>query len=350
MKKSIPYSKTENRTNSIQWTKLLLCVFTSWMLSACSDAPGGGGIGGSGKIVPTPDSGLLIGQVSSVGVLTIGGTRVNTDQATIVVNGDSGTVSDIQIGMPVTVEADAEEFSVESDAIVATKIEYQALLAGPVDTVSVDQTSMTIFGQSVLINENTYMDQVTIEDIFEGQEFEVSGARDDSNAIHADYIRAHSLTDSKFLVGQFDDRDIDIELVTISETPVDFRPLLESTNSSIGSEILPGSTLYVELDSRESPTDPLVATYAAVLSEISSNKYETIVVNGAISQIRDTDIFKIRNVHFRTTDETVFRNNAGAVIDPLAVEGIDVAKVSGTLLSDGVVLATNITVRKMKSR
>ena len=104
----------------------------------------------------------------------------------------------------------------------------------------------------------------------------------------------------------------------------------------------------VELESDRFLTEPLVALNATVLSDFDSQNFDVVTVTGAVTTIRGGNIFKIRKVRFITNDQTEFLNNTGEVVDPLPINKIGTANVSGTRLDSGLVLATRIILRKVK--
>ena len=115
----------------------VLCMLIS---TACSDSPGGGGIDGTGKMEPIQGSGFVIGQVESVDTIVIEGQEYQAEQPEVLVNGKTGELIDIRVGMSVTAEVNKEQLTI-------SKIEYQSAVAGPIELVRNEEDSLVILGR-----------------------------------------------------------------------------------------------------------------------------------------------------------------------------------------------------------
>jgi hypothetical protein len=321
----------------LSWLKLLAVSISFSVLAACSESPGGGGIGGSGKIDPVVNSGLLIGQVTAIDNLTVDGVQLSTDQTNVVINGDSGELEDVRVGMAVTVDVD-------NDNLQAEKIEYRALVAGPVEIASADGDTVTILGQKVLISDTTVLDQLTTEDIFAGEVLEISGMRDENNAIAASFVRPYLLWENYFLTGQLEVIQSEPLEYSISGTTVDFSAYLDSVNQQSLPQKLIGTTVVVEMQIRTPLAEELVASTVTSIPERNAEDYETVSVAGNASDITETGSFTVQSFTFQINDETVFLDSLRNSIERVAITtGLKVS-VSGLTLTGDSLLATEIVI------
>jgi len=152
----------------------LLLVSLSLLLAGCG---GGGGTVAEGGIGGT---GISMGRVSQLGSVYVNGIHYNTDSTRFVIDGDdTGTLSDISVGMVVRVDGTRDLATATGVADVVT---YDSLLIGPVDTVFDTTTShLGVMGQAVHINQDTVFEDlvnpmpIEIGSLLAGDLVEVSG-------------------------------------------------------------------------------------------------------------------------------------------------------------------------------
>jgi hypothetical protein len=100
----------------------------------------GGGIGGTGKPA------LVLGTVTALGSVQVGGRTYDTSSADIVIDGVSATESDLQLGMVVRLEVD-------DSTGAARRVEVEDLIQGPISAIGVD--TLTVLGQVIEVDEQT---------------------------------------------------------------------------------------------------------------------------------------------------------------------------------------------------
>ena len=339
--KCYPFRDRDAMTRFNFLPKLLAFLFVTSIITACSELPGGGGIGGSGKIEMVPGSGIVVGQLQSVDNLVIDGRYFDSDQSDIYINGTRAGLNDLRIGMSVTADVHYEQQT-------ANKIEYQPIIAGPIESVSETRDSFVILGQNVLISEDTTLDELTTEDLFEGAVVEVNGDRGASNTVLADYIRAYATDETYYVIGQIDNTPTESESVSISGTVVDLQPLLEESTPETTPELSTGTTIkaeVVESTDPQSEDETLVASSAEVISDITPQQYEIVSVNGVVAQVTADQLFLVRNIVFQTNDETQYQNRHGEEIDPQPITVNRKVSVTGYTLTNGNVLVSRLKIK-----
>jgi len=149
----------------------------------------GGGIDGSGIISS--------GVVSAIGSIVVNGTRFDTSEAEIIVNGVQGVGDDfvlanLDIGRVVTVEGTISQDGLN---VTADRVVYSDNVAGPVAFVGVpdpvyNDLEIEVMGQIVVVNFNTKFkpDTYGYYDIAPNDMVNVSGYLDDTGAIRATFI------------------------------------------------------------------------------------------------------------------------------------------------------------------
>jgi len=157
---------------------IALAAWLAAMLSACggdSSQVADGGVGGSG---------ISRGSVTELASITVNGRRLETDAATVRVNGRVAGFNEIKLGHVVRVEADF-------DRGVAETIHYRPTLQGKVDAVSLDSGTgtLTVVGHPVVVTNDTRVGGMTdLSTVSPGDRLSISGLRTSDGAIRATRI------------------------------------------------------------------------------------------------------------------------------------------------------------------
>jgi len=171
---------------------LLYCLLLT-SFNGCGGGGGsmwaGGGIDGSGI--------MSSGIVSAFGSIVVNGTRFDTSEADIIVNGVQGVGDDfvlanLDIGRVVTVEG---TISQDGLSVTADRVVYSDNVAGPVTLVGVpdlvdNDLEIKVMGQIVVVNFNTKFKPDTYDfySIAPNDTVTVSGYLDDTGAVRATFI------------------------------------------------------------------------------------------------------------------------------------------------------------------
>ncbi len=130
----------------------------------------GGGIGGTGV------TGVNYGRITGFGSIFVNGTRFNTDDAVIVVNGVEQPQTALTEGMLVRVEGEWDD----AGQGTADRVEYSDDIRGPVQgAVNFDPITgigaMTVLGQTVRFNPQTVFSGTTRDTVSAGDYLSISG-------------------------------------------------------------------------------------------------------------------------------------------------------------------------------
>jgi hypothetical protein len=285
----------------------------------CSDNPTGG-ISGTGKTAPVLDTGIFVGQVDSVNQLSIDGVAFDAAQAEISINGKTAQFEELRMGMSVVAKVDYRQKT-------ATSIMYQPLLSGPIETTSDDKSIIEVLGQTISVTPDTHLDSLTVEDIFQDNIIEVSGSRDASGNIVADYIRVPDLEQNYYVVGGLESEST--QTLLIGGTSIDSQSLMLAVDNR---ELTLGTTIKAELLNPEPdslPDTPLFATGASIVTQPMPAQFETVTVKNMVTAVYDSSSFRIKNFIFSISDETTFLDANGAVTEPFSIQENQKLKVVG---------------------
>lgn len=134
-----------------------------------------GGIGGTG---------VTRGPVTDLSSITLNERRLDTQGATVLINGAPALLSELRPGYVVTVEADFA-------AGTAQRVTFQPDVVGQVSATSLSggAGTMTVLGQTVVIDQDTIVaDFANVDAIANGDRVLVSGVRTAEDAVLAERI------------------------------------------------------------------------------------------------------------------------------------------------------------------
>jgi hypothetical protein len=133
-----------------------MAISSAALVAACG---GGGssdtgiGTGGTGAATAT----YTMGRIDGFGSVVVGGIRYDDSTATVSDdNGASRASSELKLGMVVQLEATAVNAAASS--ATATRVRFGNEVVGPVTALGAGGASITVLGQTVLINASTVID------------------------------------------------------------------------------------------------------------------------------------------------------------------------------------------------
>ena len=131
------------------------------------------------------------GSISGFGSVIVNGVRFETNSASFEIDGTAGVQSDLAVGDVVTVVGTVNENG--SDA-QASSVSFDDVVEGPVSAVNVGAATLTVLGQTVLVDAGTSFDDnispASLDGIKVGDIVEVSGFRRADGSVVATRIEA----------------------------------------------------------------------------------------------------------------------------------------------------------------
>lgn len=166
----------------------LLLLAAVWALSGCggTSSVADGGMGGTG---------MAYGTITEIGSIWVNGVEFDTTGAEVDIDGvsftdNAGTSGGIELlpGMVVRVDG-----TINADGVsgTATRVSYKNSLEGPVSAKDTTALTLTVLGQTVVVDNTTRFDNILPADlsgIIVGDVVEVSGFITSNGNIYARYI------------------------------------------------------------------------------------------------------------------------------------------------------------------
>jgi hypothetical protein len=325
--------------------RLMLLAFFAWMHLGCGgggDSQAGGGIGGTGLYASS------VGTVTEFGSVVVNGVTYETRNARVIVEndllgtGDEAVLQNLAVGMVVRVEG---RLNADGSGR-AEQVFFSADLQGPVESITtLDSRTkrVVILGQPVVMDDRTLFRNTAASAISQGMVLEVSGYADEDGVILATFVG--KIADSLLpvgpvkLKGEVQDLNTGAKTFTIGSLTIDYAGATRFPPAGLA------TGQFLEVRGGLQAPGLLAADRLDLAEDIGSGAFETIDLEGIVSQMSSTADFRVGRRTIRTDSDTTWANLVPEDLTP----GTRVI-VRGVLL-DGAILAREIRLsEKVKIR
>ena len=295
----------------------------------------GGGIGGTGII----SSGVVTG----FGSIVVNGSKFDTSNAAIIINGeligvgDEFVLDNLDIGRVVTVEGTGILDDINAKAV---RVIYKDNVRGPVESMrDIDATTkeIVVLGQPVIVNvitkfKETEFDGITVDDVVA-----VSGYFDNNGDIRATFLETLDITPIFEVTGFVESLDIGLETFLINGLEIDYSAIADNLPQGILAD-----GLFVEVEGELAIGGELLATDIELADELDGDDGDEVEIMGFVTNIiSESGIikFKIGNqeVHVDSDPEAVIYVDG----EPSDIELGQKLEAEGSLV-DGILVADEI--------
>ncbi|MEO0617183.1 MAG: DUF5666 domain-containing protein, partial [Pseudomonadota bacterium] len=310
--------------------------------------------GGGGSDNPPPDNsggtpppsggigrtGLAIGPISNFGSVVVNGVRYDTSAATFTVDDMPGAEADLAVGQIVIVkgEIDADGVNGTADEVI-----YDDALEGPISAIDLGAGTVTVLGQTIIIDAGTSFDDdfpvAGIEGLQLGDVIEVSGFVSSDGSILATRIERDDDNDEFERKGFVESLDTSALTFNLGSIVVDY--------SAAVLEDFPGGSItegdFVEAEGSLDANDPnrLLASkveFEDLLGEFDED--DDVEIEGLVTRFVSATDFDVNGIPVTTDGDTEYENGTEADL------ALDVRiEVEGEFTAGGVLVADEIDFR-----
>ena len=318
--------------NGLVYSGLVLLI-----AAACGDS--------SSNPAPTPlpvvtsDDIVVVGPITGFGSVIANGVQFDTANAIVSMDDTPGTVSDLKIGMVVSIGG-----TIDSDTGLAqaSEISFVDDAEGPITSIDRVAESFVVLGRTVYVDELTVFEATTFEDLEVGHVVEVSGLWKHQQQVQAAFVRHVA---NQFMAGmtmqvkgEIADLDIGQQRFRIGTQSCDYSAAMLELG---GADLANG--MYVQVTSTAMIQNGHMMANMVQARDQDRDRYRLCAgeclyeLVGYVTAFVSATNFEVDGQAVSTTPDTVYVNGT---VDTLALD-VKVA-IDGTLDEAGVMVADRI--------
>jgi hypothetical protein len=314
------------------WLKWLSITVGVAALVACGSGDQTAGIdrGGSTRVVS------VVGPITGFGSIVVNGVHYAVDHAQIEVDGDAGTVADLELGQVVSIvgEQDASGATGTADTV-----HFLTNVRGPITAVDVSASAITVLGQTIVVGQSTVLDLGTRPAAFAsltiGDLVAVSGFVSARGAIEATRIESATAGAGLLASGTVSALDAAALHFNLGALVVDYSQaaLIEgfaSGGPSNGDRVIVKGTSVA-------PSGALVASEVRRVVDDDTQPGRDVEIEGLITRFVSALDFDVAGKRVTTTAATTYQGGGAAA---LALNAR--VEVQGTTDASGTIVARTI--------
>ena len=298
----------------------------------------GGGSGSSAGTSAGTSGTVSAGAIAAFGSIVVNGVHYEVDDAEIEQDGDRLGEDDLELGMRVVVRDDDDDDRAEH-------VELEEAVRGPVDSVDEASGSMTVMGQTVLVDAGTRFDDPVggLADLAQGDVVEVMGLRNADGHVEAEYIeRKAGGTRPYTVTGRIRNLDADAFRFEIDGLVVDYQNarIDDDSYDDYRGSLREGGRVEVKDDNRTYAPGSATLAATRVEREEEARTYgdgRWIEIERIVTAVNGDGTFVVGGELTVDPGAAEFRRGtAGDIVVGVRVE------IEGVLGSDGVLAAREI--------
>ncbi|MCC2617290.1 DUF5666 domain-containing protein [Aestuariibacter halophilus] len=238
------------------------------------------------------------GSISNFGSVYVNGIRFKTNDAVIETDLDQGsTEDDLKVGMVVTIQGRS---SADGDDAQALSVEYHVNAQGPVDAVSLTDSSFSLLGQVFLVDELTLFEGVTFDALAVGDVVEVSAIETEAGELVASRVELEDSSVTELKVrGELQNLDEVAQTFTVNQLTVDY------SAATVNGTLVEGEE--VRIHASAAPVDDvLVADSVYVQEDDDADDAGQVALDGVITELLENMQFMVAGQTVAWSQDTAF--------------------------------------------
>ena len=300
--------------------------------------------GGSGTETAGIDRGgvktpvAVVGPITGFGSIVVNGVHYNVDKASVVVDGNPATASDLELGQVVTVLGERDD---SGSTGTANQVLVQTNVRGPISALNTASSEITVLDHTVIAGSSTVFDLAGVPSSFGslrvGDPVAVSGFVSAHGAIEATRIESVMAGSGLLAFGVVSNLDAALLRFNLGALVVDYSQaaLIEGFASGAPSN---GDRVVVRAAST-APSGALLASEVRRADDEDAQPGHEAEVEGLITRFVSATDFDVGGRPATTTTATTYDGGrASALALNVKVE------VEGSVNASGVIVATRIEI------
>jgi Domain of unknown function (DUF5666) len=308
-------------------------IWNTWAIAAMAAtlvACGGGG--SSQQIAGIQGSGVAIGAVTGFGSIFVNGVEFKTSGASIRIDDQSASESQLHIGDVVLVKG-----PINADGLTGTanEVSFHAAVKGAISDLNATALTIVVVGQRVQIVASTLFDTSIVPADFTGLRMglaiEVSGYRNSAGIVVATRIE-RAATAGAQIVGMVNTLDSNARSFNIDTQSIDY------SQATVTGTLADGATVVVKADTATAGSR-VVARSVDVSADRGGAANDTGRIEGIVTRFASNADFDVNDQKISTDASTQFTLNGLTL-------GIDSkVEVEGAFNASGTLVASKVQIR-----
>jgi len=323
-----------------------LIALATLSLAGCGGSSGGGG-GNNTNNPPPPTGGITrtgvavaVGPITGFGSVIVNGNTYDTSAATFTRDGQAAVQDDFSVGQMVLVVGTIDD---DNTNAVATSVEFDDNVEGPVSSVDSLNRTILVLGQTVLITATTSLDDscpALLDDYVNVAAVEVSGPVLADGSIEATRIECKNLAGELEITGVVSGLDTGAMTFMINALVVDYSgvAVLQDFPNGVISE---GDPVEAKGNNLGAAGELLATSLEYKGNRFDDNAGDHIEIEGFITRFVSAQDFDVSGIPATTTaGTTVFEGGAAGDL------GLNLkVEVEGEFNASGVLVATKVEIK-----
>ncbi len=312
------------------------------LVSAC----GGGGEGGITPPPPPPTGGITrtgvavaVGPITGFGSVIVNGIRYDTATATFTKDGAAAVQADLAVGQFVLVKGTIDD---NNSNAVATSVEFDDVVEGPVSSVDSVAGILVVLGQTVLVGPGTSIDDncpALLDDFLNVPAVEVSGPVMGDGSIEATRIECRAALGEMEVTGLVNSLNAGAMTFEINALTVDYS--VAAVDNFPGGVISDGDPVEAKGVSLGAGGELIATRVEFKGARFADDEGDHIEVEGFITAFVSAANFDVSGIPVTTDANTIYEGGTAADL------GLNLkVEVEGEFNSSGVLLATKVEFKQ----
>ncbi|NRB38273.1 MAG: hypothetical protein HRU20_07355 [Pseudomonadales bacterium] len=273
---------------------------------------------------------VISGPITGFGSVHVNGVHFITDDTAITIDNMSGKKqSDLHVGQWVTIIGEVDE----RGEGIATSLEFEESMKGPVTGIDISNNSITALGQTIIVDAITVFKGVSLETLTVADNITVSGINDAEGRIHATFIELLSEVNEAEIQGHISNLNSAEQTFFINDLLVNY-----SSASTIEIEASLQNGLFVNVEGNFDGTKLIAINIEQ--NELSDELSEDLEaeIEGIITHIDQTNqFFQLQGISVNYSAVKIFEN--GDATDLMLNAAVEV---EGSINASGQLVASSI--------
>lgn len=323
-----------------------LVLLATFLLAGCGGGGGGGNNppppagGGGGPVGGITRTGVAVavGPITGFGSVIVNGNTYNTGAATFTKDGLPATQDDFSVGQVVLVVGTIND---DNTNAVATSVEFEDNVEGPVSSVDSLNNTLVVLGQTVQLAAGTSIDDscpALLDDFVNVAAVEVSGPVLANGTIEATRIECKNIAGELEVTGVVSGLNAGTTMFMINALQVNYGAAMMQDFPAAG--ISNGDPVEAKGNGLGGGGELLATSIEYKGNQFAENEGDHIEVEGFITRFISASDFDVSGIPVTTTGTTVYEGGAAGDLGMnLKVEA------EGEFNSTGVLVATKIEIK-----